>query len=508
MLPEGQVDRDGEILIAVGGVLHREIAIDDLLRRMVDHICTTMEADRGTIYLLDRGKGELFSKVAHLPELEEIRLALGQGVAGHVAQTGDVVNVPTASTEARFYAGVDAQTGYSTESILAVPMRDHTDAIIGVVQLLNKAGGRFTHDDEQSLARLAGQAALAIEATTVYEDLARAPESQLEPLPISGQFNRIVGESELLRAACHRTRKAAASEATVLVTGESGTGKELFVRAIHVNSARADGPFAKVDCAALPETLIANELFGHEAGAYTGADRKALGKFDAAQGGTIFLDEIGELPLSVQGKLLRVLQDREFLRVGGTEPVSADVRVVAATNRDLEKLIAEGRFRSDLYFRIKVVEIKLPPLRDRGPRDIARLCTHFIAGASKRHGRTAPRLSDEARRRLEAYPWPGNVRELENCIESAIVVMDGPVIEPEDLPLPERLPQLRSLHPATAPGGAAEGRPQSSVSSLAEVERRHILRVLNKVDGNRTLAAKLLGIGRNTLARKLKKYGA
>jgi Nif-specific regulatory protein len=508
MLPDGPAYRDGEMLLAVGGVLHREIAIDDLLRRMVDHISATMEADRGTIYLLDRGKGELFSKVAHLPELEEIRLALGQGVAGYVADTGEIVNVPTVSTEARFYAGVDAQTGYCTESILALPMRDHEGAIIGVVQLLNKRGGRFTREDETTLARLVAQAALAIEATTVYEDLAREPESPLEPLPISGQFNRIVGESELLRKACHVTRKAAASSATVLISGESGTGKELFARAIYVNSPRAEGPFAKVDCAALPESLIANELFGHEAGAYTGADRKALGKFDAARGGTIFLDEIGELPLSVQGKLLRVLQDGEFLRVGGTEPVKADVRVVAATNRDLQKMIAEGRFRSDLYFRVKVVEIKLPPLRDRGPRDIARLSAHFISGAAKRHGRPVPRLTEEARYRLEHYPWPGNVRELENCIESAIVVMDGMQIEPEDLPLPERQPQLITSGPPPVSPGAGDRRPQSSVDSLAEVERRHILRVLNKVAGNRTLAAKLLGIGRNTLARKLKKYGA
>jgi Nif-specific regulatory protein len=501
-MPDSSADHESAILLAVGGVLHREIAIDDLLARLVDHIALCLDADRGTIYLLDRGKGELFSKAAHLPELEEIRLKVGQGVAGHVADTGQVVNAPTVDKEARFYQGVDRQTGYRTQSILAVPMRDQAGNVIGVVQLLNKRNGTFTRDDEDTLGRLATQAAAAIEATTMYEDLGREPESQLQPLPLAGQFNRIIGGSDKLRAACRLTSKAAASVATVLFRGESGTGKELFARAIHVNSPRADGPFVKVDCAALPESLIENELFGHERGAYTSADAKAQGKFDAAAGGTIFLDEIGELPPPVQGKLLRVLQDREFLRVGGTQAVTADVRVVAATNRDLEKLIAAGRFRSDLYFRIRVVEIVLPPLRDRGGKDIARLAHHFAAAAAKRHGRPLPRLSQAAVERLCRYRWPGNVRELENCLESAVVIMDGSVIGPEDLPLPDR---PLAFSPASERGEGADG---DRVATLEEVERRHVLAVLERAGGNQSIAARMLGIGRNTLARKLRRFKA
>jgi Nif-specific regulatory protein len=286
----------------------------------------------------------------------------------------------------------------------------------------------------------------------------------------------------------------------VLVRGESGTGKELFARAIHVNSPRAEGPFVKVDCAALPESLIENELFGHERGAYTSADAKANGKFDAAEGGTIFLDEIGELPATVQGKLLRVLQDRDFLRVGATSPVKTDVRIVAATNRNLEKLIAENRFRRDLYFRIRVVEITLPPLRERGAKDITRLAHHFAAAAAKRHGRPVPEITKEAVERLCRYRWPGNVRELENCLESAVVVMESEAITAEDLPLPERLPAF--ARDSEKPPSQEEGR----ILTLEEVEERHINSVLNKVGGNQTLAAKLLGIGRNTLARKLKRY--
>jgi Nif-specific regulatory protein len=496
------LDDPSAILLAVGSVAQREIAIEDLLRRIVDTMAARIGADRGTMYLLDRGKGELVSKAAHLPELEEIRLAVGQGIAGDVAKRGEVVNVPVVSAEQRFYAGVDALTGYRTESLLAAPMRDHAGEVLGVVQLLNKRGGAFSRDDERRLEGFARQAALLIEATTMYEELARAPASELAPVPLAAQFNRIIGESEKLREACRLTGKAAASQATVLVRGESGTGKELFARAIHVNSPRSEGPLVKVDCAALPESLVDNELFGHERGAYTGADQFAQGKFDAAKGGTIFLDEIGELPLAVQGKLLRVLQDREFLRVGGTAPVAADVRVVAATNRPLERMVKERRFREDLYFRIKVVEIALPPLRERGKRDIVRLAHHFAVAAAKRHGRGAPQLTPEAIDRLCAYPWPGNVRELENCIESAVVITDGDRIGAGDLPLPERPP---SFGPSKPPSGRTVE--DDEVLPLAEVERRHILAVLKKADDNQSVAAKLLGIGRNTLARKLKAYG-
>ena len=494
-------DHESAILLALGGVLQREIAIDELLQRVVDHVAAALKADRGTIYLLDRGKGELFSKAAHLPEIEEIRLQLGQGVAGHVAQTGEILNVPTAESEGRFYQGVDRQTGYHTESILAAPMRDGGGEVIGVIQLLNRQGGPFSSADEAGLERLAAQAAIAIEATSLYEDLAREPASQLASLPLEAQFNRIVGESEQLRAACRLTSKAAASQATVLIRGESGTGKELFARAIHVNSPRADGPFVKVDCAALPESLIENELFGHERGAYTGADSRATGKVDAAQGGTLFLDEIGELPAPVQGKLLRLLQDRDFLRVGSSTPVAVDLRIVTATNRNLEKLVSAGRFRSDLYFRIKVVELVLPPLRKRGPKDIARLAHHFAISAARRHGRAVPTISKAALDRLTSYRWPGNVRELENCIESAIVIMDGSEIGPDVLPLPDR-PHLLTRASESAP--ESEG---DRVLTLEQVERRHIERVLDRLGSNQTAAAKMLGIGRNTLARKLKKYG-
>jgi Nif-specific regulatory protein len=493
------LDETSAVLLAVGGLLGREVAIEDLLHSLVDGICRVMDADRGTIYLVDRRRGEVFSKAAHLPELDEIRLGMGQGVAGFVAETGEVVNVPTAGVESRFFGGVDERTGYRTDSILAAPMRNPEGEIIGVVQLLNKRGGAFTREDEARLHGLSEQAAMAIQATTLYEELERGGDERSKPFPLKDRFNRIVGDSESLREACRLTAKAAASSATVLIRGESGTGKELFARAVHVNSSRRDKIFVKVDCAALPTTLIENELFGHERGAFTGADRRTSGKFDQAQGGTIFLDEIGELPLEVQGKLLRVLQDKEYERVGGEEVLAADVRVVAATNRDLEQMVAEGRFRQDLYYRIKVVEIRLPALRTRGAQDIAALARHFVISAARKNGRRVPEISSEAQERLVQYAWPGNVRELENCMESAVVIMDGERIIVSDLPLPSRS--------AAGPQSGGTQPENQETQKLVDVERAHITSVLESVDGNRSLAAKRLGIGRNTLARKLKSYG-
>ena len=512
----------GEAFLAVGALLDREVALDELLRTLVRRIAAALEADRGTLYLVDRAREELFTRAADLPELPEIRLALGQGVAGLVAATGQTVNVARSGEDRRFFEGIDARTGYRTESILAVPLRDAAGAVFGVVQLLNRAGGPFTRADEVRLGALAAEAAAALETTTLYRSLCRGPGEGTEALALAGRFNRILGESAPMRAAYHLTTRAAASEATVLLLGESGTGKELFARAVHVNSRRRDGPFVKVDCAALPPTLVENELFGHERGAFTGADRRTEGRIERAASGTLFLDEIGELPAAAQGKLLRVLQDREFERVGGTAPVRAEVRVVAATHRDLAAMVEAGTFRADLYYRLHVVEIRLPPLRDRGTEDLLRLARHFVAQAARRHGRPVPGIARSAMARLAAYPWPGNVRELENCLESAVVIAEGPDLGPGDLPLPTRLPGAPAAAGdpgATAAWGTTGAAPSAAPSSpadvlaagaaegltLAEMERRYLDAVLAHTGGNKSEAARRLGIGRNTLARKLRR---
>jgi Nif-specific regulatory protein len=487
------------VLLPLTGLVDQGVELDAYLQTLVDRIAVTMQADRGTLWLLDPARGELFSRAAHLPEVSQIRVKLGQGVAGHVAQSGEPVSVPDPRHERLFFADIDRMTGYRTTSLLAVPLRDARSATYGVLQVLNRrGGGRFSDDDTERLTSIASQVSAALQSTSLYQELRRAQEQP--HTPVGYFFNRIIGESPQLKTIYRLIQKAAPTDATVLLRGESGCGKELFARAVHVNSPRRDKAFIKVDCAALPATLIENELFGHEKGAFTGADHRVPGKFEAADGGTVFIDEIGELPLPVQGKLLRVLQDREFERVGGTQTVKVDVRIVAATNRDLVRMVAEGKFREDLYYRIKVVEVVLPPLRERGGDDIERLARHFIATAAKRHRLEPPRLSPAALERLKAYRWPGNVRELENCIESAVVLSEGAILE-EHLPLPS----VERAAPVTPGGAEAESAP--ALLPLAEVERRHILRVLDAVKGNRTAAAKALEIGRNTLSRKLKEYG-
>ncbi|PZR08433.1 MAG: sigma-54-dependent Fis family transcriptional regulator [Archangium gephyra] len=484
-----------QVVLSVGGLVGQEVNLDEFLHQLVDRIARGMQADRGTLYLVDFSRGELFSRAAHLPELKQIRLKLGQGAAGHVAQHGAPVNLPTAQGEKRFNPDIDKMTGYRTTSMLAVPLIDAQKAVFGVLQVLNRLGGGvFDADDEQKLTEIAAQVSQALQATSLYTELLRAQKQPEQP--VSYFFNRVIGESAPMKAIYKTIQKAAGTDATVLLRGESGTGKELFARAVHVNSRRREKPFVKVDCAALPGSLIENELFGHEKGAFTGAEARQLGKFEAANGGTVFIDELGELPLPVQGKLLRVLQDREFERVGGTQTVQVDVRIVAATHRDLPTMVREGKFREDLYYRIKVVELTLPPLRERGVEDIERLARHFVAQATKRHHLVRePALSRSTLERLKAWSWPGNVRELENCIESAVVLCDGEVL-PEHLPLPEvgKAPTL------------VLGK-ETAVLTLEQVERQHVLAVLDKAKGNRTLTAKWLGIGRNTLARKLKDFG-
>jgi Nif-specific regulatory protein len=490
------------VALAAAPYLTRGIELDALLVAIVDTIVDRLAAERGTLYLVDGRTRTLSSVVAHLPELERIRLDFGQGIAGTVAAEGAILNVSNPAEDPRFDATFDQKTGFTTRSMLAVPIRDSSGEVIGVLQLLNAKHGRFAAEDEQSAVVLSSQAGRVLEATSLYAELRSHGPLELgaEPRPQPGPsytFNQIVGESQAMQSVYAVVRKAAGTVATVLITGESGTGKELIARAIHVNSPRGGGPFVKVDCTTLPEALIENELFGHERGAFTGADRTTHGKVEAARGGTLFVDELGELPLPLQAKLLRVLQDREFERVGGTETIAADIRVICATHRDLPAMIDAGTFREDLYYRVRVVPIELPPLRERGRTDVLRLVEHFVDRYAKRHGRPIRRVTEAALARLLAHHFPGNIRELENCIESAVVLCDGDTIDAEDLPLVTRAAR------SGASGGGYGPRLGDPDVSLAEIERAHIRAVLDACASNQSEAARRLGIGRNTLARKL-----
>ena len=306
--------------------------------------------------------------------------------------------------------------------------------------------------------------------------------------------------------------RVAATESTVLLLGESGTGKELIARSLHVQSRRAQQPFVPVNLGAIPDTLVESELFGHAKGAFTGATSERRGLIEAADRGTLFLDEIGDMPPQSQVKLLRVLENGEVRRVGDDAARRVDVRVVAATHRDLFAEIAAGRFREDLYYRLNVVQIELPPLRERR-EDVGLLASYFLDRASKREARTGLSFSTETAALLERYEFPGNVRELENAVDHAVAVAEGPVIQPEDLPTairsPRLLPRATDGVPERSGVAAASAAPEPSRDewSLAEVEKEHIRRVLARHHGNATYAARQLGISRTTLWRKLREYG-
>jgi two-component system response regulator HydG len=323
---------------------------------------------------------------------------------------------------------------------------------------------------------------------------------QREGAEVRRGFEGILGSSPAMARIFETVRRVAPSPATVLITGENGTGKELVARAIHRLSPRAERPFVALNCAALNEGVLESELFGHERGAFTGADKKREGKFEYADGGTLFLDEVGDMPLTVQVKLLRVIQEREIIRVGSNRSIKVDVRLVAATNKDLAKEIEHGRFREDLYWRLKVVSLNLPPLRERR-EDIPELVQAFLADAARSQGRDVPSVDEDVMLALSTHAWPGNVRQLQNTVETLLLLSDGVRVKLADLPPEVALPAESASRALTVVS------PTSPTMTLDQWERELIKVNLARHDGNRTRVAKALGISERTLYRKLREYG-
>jgi DNA-binding NtrC family response regulator len=349
---------------------------------------------------------------------------------------------------------------------------------------------------------------LLLERAAMQQELLRENLLLREEYAARYGFPRIVGEHLTMKDASNMTQRVAATDSTVLLLGESGTGKELFARAVHHLSMRAEQPFVALNCAAIPEGLVENELFGHERGAYTGAGARKMGKLELAHRGTLFLDEIGELPLAIQSKLLRVLEERRFERVGGTQEIEANVRIVTATNKDLRAAVADKTFREDLYFRIAAVPITIPPLRDRG-EDVLLLAEHFLERFKREFRKPALQLTADANARLQTYPWPGNVRELQNAIERAAILANGSQIDSEALQLPAAKPT-----PEEMPDGMLEERflwegPLEEVSqrAVAHVERFKIQNALRESKWNKTRAAEKLGVSYKTLLTKIRGLG-
>jgi formate hydrogenlyase transcriptional activator len=386
---------------------------------------------------------------------------------------------------------------------------------IGTIGIGSRQKNQYSEADMELLQEVANQVALAVANMVSYEEIAQL-KARLEnenvylqeEIRTDHNFEEITGNSPALLAVLSKVEQVAPTDSTVLIYGETGTGKELIARAIHDRSARKSRPLVKVNCSAISAGLVESELFGHVKGAFTGALERHIGRFELADGGTIFLDEIGELPLATQVKLLRVLQEREFEAVGSNKPLRVDVRVIAATNRNLREAVEAGRFRSDLFYRLNVFPLELPPLRERRS-DIPQLVVFCVSRFSKRLGKKVDAVSQETMDRLMAYPWPGNIRELQNVIERAVVLSPGPILRLDKDLVPVGAAEGDLEVPAAQEAQLA-GRTSSRLPTLQEVERSHILAALEQAGGvveGPKGAARILNLHPNTLRHRMNKFG-
>src|SRR3989475_188206 len=495
-------------LIDISCRLNSEKNFEQLLTLIADEATKHLDSERATIFMLDKEKSELWAKIA-LGVSDTIRFDSRLGVAGAVLIAGKTMIVEDAYKSPLFYPSIDSMTGFQTHNILSVPLRNPKQEVIGVFQVLNKRQGRFTTEDELFIGALANQAAVALENSVALSELqTRHQELIQENLHLRKEVEErftsksILGTSskiEEIRLVIERTAESAVS---VVITGENGTGKELSARAIHYLSQRRAKPFIAVNCAALPEPLVESELFGIEKGVATGVERR-VGRIESANGGTLFLDEIGDLSPTAQAKLLRVLQEREVEWVGGRRPVPVDIRLIAATNKDLKEEIKQNRFRQDLFFRLNVIHLRMPALREIRS-DVPLLATHFLRKYAKEVGRDVQAFSQNAVKTLMSYHWPGNIRELENEVKRAVVLTSGREIEVDDLS--EAIAEEHLAVPE-AESGKKSGEKQTLKDRVTTLEIQMIRDAMAQTDSDRRRAAKMLGLSHQGLLNKLKRYG-
>jgi Nif-specific regulatory protein len=476
----------------------------EALGPVLDILHSKMGMKRGTITLLDPATQELDIKAAHgLTDRERRRghYQIGEGITGKVVETGEPVIIPHIGKEPLFLNRTKARGDIqkSNISFICVPIKigSFTYGTLSADRLFSEEIS--FEEDLRLLTIIASNVAQAIKISCMMEEekdrLWHENITLREQLKERYSFYNIVGRSNKMREVFEMIDKVSASDASVLIRGESGTGKELVANAIHYNSLRAEGPFIKVNCAALPETLMESELFGHEKGAFTGATQRRIGKFERAHGGTLFLDEIGTLNLAAQAKILRVLQEKELERVGGDDTIKVDVRIITATNKPLEKALEKGGFREDLYYRLNIFPIYLPPLRER-KTDILLLADFFLEKYRKKYKKDVKRITTPAIDMLMRYHWPGNVRELENCMERAMLLCNNHVVHSYNLP-----PSLQTAESSeTVPSGSLS-------SAMAVFEKEHITDALKNTRGNVAKAARLLDTSERILGLRIKKYG-
>ena len=476
--------------------------LGNLLDLVARQSAELLEADRASIFLLDRANNELWSKVA-LGSEETLRFDARLGIAGSVVMSGEASNVAIAADDPRFYSRMDELSGYETRSVLTVPLRTHQGEVVGAFQVLNKHSGGFTSEDEEILKTLAVQVAITIENVRLFAKLQQRKDELEEENThlrheVEGLFSthNIVGTSHQIQSVIRLIEQIRDSSVNVLITGESGTGKELVARAIHYNSARAQKPFIALNCAALPDDLVESELFGIEKGVATGVDKR-IGRFESAAGGTLFLDEIGDLSLKAQAKILRALQENVVERVGSARPIAVDVRVLAATNKDLDSGVRDKSFREDLYYRLNVVRVRLPALREIGS-DIPVLAEHFLAKICADSDKPLSALQPDAVVCLQNYDWPGNIRQLENEMRRLVAVIRRKRIVADDL-----ADEIRAAR------SAARKKPAGSNlhDAVSDLEAAMISEALAAHKNNQFQAAQALGLSRQGLINKIKRYG-
>jgi Nif-specific regulatory protein len=479
-----------QALVTIGQQLVEQRETVPLLEHIAEQAVKLLRCQRASIFLWDQARKELVGRPALGLPNGELRLADDVGVVGKVLHGGQVMQVDDVRAAPDWNAKVDSQSGFQTRNLLCVPMVDSGGNRVGVFEVMNKQEGPFTPRDVETLQALAGQTTAAVQCVREYEALLRS-NAELEGQARKGA--QIIGASKAITELRDTLGRVARTDLPVLILGESGTGKDVVARALHYASPRQQQPFIPVNCAAIAETLLESELFGHEKGAFTDAREMRPGKFEAASGGTLFLDEIGDLSAGGQAKLLRVLEEKVVFRVGGHQPIPVDTRIVAATNRNLAESVRAGKFREDLFYRLTVVTVELPPLRQRRD-DILVLADYFLQQFCRDAGRKPLKLSAEARKRLEQHNWPGNVRELRNLLERVAYLCPGERVEVSDLAI--------IVRPSAGDG---DGYGDLTLKDATErFQREHIKRAIKRAGGNVSDAAKLLGLHRPNLYRKMR----
>jgi len=467
---------------------------DDLLLQIAEASTQLLAAERASIFLWDKANRTLVGRPALGVKENELRLPDDVGVVGQVVQTGEARRVDRDEAQREVDRRVDRQLGFQTRNLLCVPLRSPRGELFGAFEMLNKIGGDFTDDDQTALTELAIHAAVALENTQQYEKLLKAQRHWTDQ---AAQRVRMIGECPAIESLRATVSRIADTDLAILILGENGTGKEVVAQLIHYLSHRRDQPLVAVNCAALTETLLESELFGHEKGAFTDAHEARPGKFELASGGTLFLDEIGDMSPGGQAKLLRVLEEKVVVRVGGSRPIHTDARVIASTNQNLAKMVRERRFREDLFFRLNVVTLDLPPLRERG-EDLLLLAEHFLEEFSVKARRKPPKLTAAARKRLLSHTWPGNIRELRNLMERLTYLTQGDKVEAEDLSF------ILAPDPSSSAILALD---QTLNAATRRFQSEYINRQIAAVRGNMTTAAERLGLHRSNLYRKMRQLG-